>query len=465
MTTKSHSDPDRTTWAGILAYLRAHHPAICRQWFDEIDPIGTVGGAYYLRAQSAVHRDYLRRQCNEAFTEAGQNVTGELMTVRFIGPEDDLPMPGDNGQAKPAPQSIETPQSLAINPDHDFDAFIVGPSNRYAHAAAKAVSDSPGEAYNPLFIHGKVGLGKTHLLQAICLNIKQKTPGAKIHYLSCESFVNHFTDSIRAGLMSHFRHWFRDVDVLLIDDIHLLAARVRSQDEFFHTFNTLYQAKKQLVLSSDAPPENIPDLEERLISRFKWGLVTHIEPPDYETRVMIVQAKAQQRGLKLSSDVACLVADRVNTNIRELEGDVTKLQIFASLEKIETITPEMVLTALGKDNPAATSGPTIGVIADGVTEFYGIRLTDLQSKKRHRSITQPRQLCMYLARHHTRHSLEEIGHYFGGRDHTTVMHAIKAVEERRKESGDFDIVVRQFENKLAPNNRPHRPAPDSHGQG
>lgn len=429
-----------------MAYLRAKHPTVCRQWFEEIEPLGVSGGAMNLRAHSAVHRDYLARQCTDPFTDAAQNVTGHLVPVRFLGPGEEL-----SNEGKPRSRTVIStpryPDQLAINPDYDFDSFIVGPGNRYPQAAATAVADNPGHVYNPLFIHGDVGLGKTHLLQAICLAILDRTPDTSIHYISCESFVTQFTEAIQRGQMSQFRHWFRDVDVLVIDDIHFLAQKEGSQEEFFHTFNTLYQANRQIILSSDAPPDQIPDLEDRLVSRFNCGLVTAIERPDYETRVAILKSKAQQRGLDLPHEVACYIAGRIDRNIRELEGAITKIQIHASVEMCP-ITLDLAKAALGEQTSAIRSGPTVQTIIDAVTEFYSVRLADLQSKRRQRSIALPRQVCMYLARRNTRHSLEEIGGYFGGRDHTTVMHAVRTIEQRRTQDTDFDLIVESLEDNL-----------------
>jgi chromosomal replication initiator protein len=440
------SDPDRAIWDGMLRHLRAQHPSLCRQWFEEIEPLGIESGTLFLRVHSNVHRDYLRRQGADPFTEAVQAVSGALLSVRFLGPDDELQVTTSH-LARPAAGPPHLPDSLVINPDYDFSSFVVGPGNRYTHAAAVAVANSPGTSYNPLFIHGRVGLGKTHLLQAICLRVKEQNPDAVIQYLACEAFVAHYTEAIRTGQMSEFRHMFRDVDVLVIDDIHFLAARERSQEEFFHTFNTLYQAHKQIVLSSDAKPQDIPDLEERLVSRFQWGVVTQIEPPDYETRVAILKTKARQRGLDMPDDVANHIAARVENNIRELEGAITKLQLHSAVEG-RPIDLSVARAALGEPAAAVSGGPTIQAIIEVVTEFYSVRLTDLQSKRRQRSIALPRQVCMYLARNLTRHSLEEIGGYFGGRDHTTVMHAVRTVGERREESAEFNLVVQTLESKI-----------------
>jgi chromosomal replication initiator protein len=463
---------DRQTWSAMLAYLRAKHPTLCRQWFEEIEPMGIAGGVLRLRAHSAIHRDYLQRQCAEPFREAAQQVTRALLSVLFLGPEDELAppqrpaaqqgAPGANGTAghgaaapeipavtpRPAPRApgVYT-DSLVINPDCAFEHFVVGPGNRLAHAAAMAVATTPGRAYNPYFVHGKVGLGKTHLLQAICLRIRETHPNATIYYTSCDGFVNQFFDAVQAGEMAAFRHKFRDVDVLVIDDIHFLAKRDRTQEEFFHTFNSLYQAHKQIVLSSDAPPEDIPDLEERLVSRFKWGLVANVDAPGYETRVAIVKQKARLRGLELPEEAACLIAARIESNIRELEGAVVKLQMIAS---VEGRAPDLEMTrqALGEEPGRVEKPLQIQVITNVVTDFYGVKITDLQSKRRHRSVALPRQVCMFLARRMTLLSLEQIGGFFGGRDHTTVMHAIRTVEEKCSQDGEFAVTIRSLEERV-----------------
>jgi chromosomal replication initiator protein len=339
---------------------------------------------------------------------------------------------------------------LVLNPDYGFEHFVVGPGSRLAHAAALSVGRDPGRTYNPFFVHGDVGLGKTHLLQAICLSIRQTRPGAVIYYTSCEGFMTQFMDAVAVGAMSRFRYKFRHVDVLVIDDIHFLAKRDRTQEEFFHTFNSLYQSHKQIVLSSDAPPEEIPDLEDRLVSRFKWGLVAELSPPCYETRVEILKAKARLRGLDLPDDAACYVAAKIDTNIRELEGAIVKLQMISSVEKIP-ITEALARAALGDEVAKGEPRVQIQTIITAVTDFFGVKVTDLQSKRRQRSIALPRQVCMYLARRNTRFSLEEIGGYFGGRDHTTVMHAVRTVEGRRDTDPEFAVVVRSLEDKLRVN--------------
>lgn len=490
-------DHDRQVWDSMLAHLRAAHSPICRQWFAELIPVGIAGGSLQLRTSSPLHRDYLRRQCGGYFTDAAQAVTGQLLSVRFLGPDDPAelppPKPRKNRDAnkyakKPStasslatPQVAPTPvaqpeaparlpelptipievlappapepgiapryESLVINPDYAFENFVQGPGNRLALAAALAVSSNPGKTYNPYFVHGGVGLGKSHLLQAICLKIVESNPRAVLYYISCEAFVTQFIESVQSGHMADFRHRFRDVDVLVIDDIHFLTKRDRSQEEFFHTFNALFQANKQIILSSDAPPEDIPDLEDRLVSRFKWGLVCKIDAPDYETRVEIVKAKARLRGLTIPAEVAELIAERLTSNIRELEGAVVKLQIQSVVDK-RPIDLDLARAALGDEPRNIVGEPTIQNIIDVVTEHYDCRLADLQSKHRQKSIALPRQVCMYLTRLCTRHSLEEIGGFFGGRDHTTVMHSLRSIEIKKIEDPEFAANLKVLEDRV-----------------
>ncbi|MCC6675745.1 MAG: chromosomal replication initiator protein DnaA [Phycisphaerales bacterium] len=470
------TDPDQQIWDAMLAHLRAHRATLCRQWFQQLEPLGVSGGALNLRAHSILHRNYLRQQCADAFNDAARTVSGRLLSVRFLGPEDEpAPSPPrDNGRKTPGQMIEPRPEgpgdglaahngvgrsepfdrpalrhdeSLVINPDYAFENFVEGPGNRLALAAARAVSANPGRAYNPLFIHGGVGLGKTHLLQAVCLKIAEQSPRAVMYYISCEGFITQFMESVQSGEMTQFRHRFRDVDVLVIDDIHFLAKRDRTQEEFFHTFNSLYHANKQIILSSDAPPEEIPDLEQRLVSRFMWGLVAKMDPPCYETRVAILKTKSRLRGIELPDDVACYIAARIDTNIRELEGAITRLQIQATVEN-RPLDLELARAAMGDTSAQIVSEPTIQSIINAVTDFYGVRLTDLQSKRRQRSVALPRQVCMFLARRHTRHSLEEIGGYFGGRDHTTVMHAIRTIEARHQAETEFQVIIKTLEERI-----------------
>ncbi|MBX3387846.1 MAG: chromosomal replication initiator protein DnaA [Phycisphaeraceae bacterium] len=516
MSRRSNSSisPDRQLWHDMLEHLRKAHPTICRQWFEQLDVAGLATGTLHLRAQSEIHRNYLQRTCAQAFNDAVRTVSGRLISIRFLGPEEDFvesksaagedatqsagssgsdtgnatgaafesgtplpdpyapadlpPTPAEpDGITRPEPPVVEVKaipprpepsrvvietgerreDSLVIDPDYSFENFVVGPGNRLAHAAAVAVGESQGRQYNPLFIHGGVGLGKTHLLQAACLRILQQKPQARVYYVSCEGFMTQFMESVQSGKMAQFRHRFRDVDVLVVDDIHFLAKRDRTQEEFFHTFNTLYHEGKQILLSSDAAPEEIPSLEERLVSRFKWGLVAKIDPPCYETRVAILKTKARDRGMALPDDCACFIAARIDTNIRELEGAITNLQMYISVHQ-RALDLSLVKLAMNDREPEVLPEPSIQQIITAVTDFFRTRLADLQSKKRPRSVTVPRQVCMFFARRLTRLSLEEIGGYFGGRDHTTVMHAVRAVENRRDTDNEFAGQLKAIEDKI-----------------
>jgi chromosomal replication initiator protein len=487
-------DPDSKVLDDVLAHIRTEHPTVARRWFDELEPLGIASGAFGVRAHSDLHRDYLRRNGLDAFNDAIRSVTGQLIGVRLLGPDDEWVSASKNAQStkeKAAATSSQLPatssnieirtaspafavagaskshaskthvsservwldhdDSLPINPDYGFDQFVIGPNNQMAHAAAVAVAENPGHAYNPLFIHGGVGLGKTHLLQAICLKIKQYHPGMVMHYVSCDGFMTQFMNAVQSGRMVEFRHTFRDVDLLVIDDIHFLAKRDRTQEEFFHTFNALYQSNKQIIMSSDAPPEEIPDLEERMVSRFLWGLVVKVDKPGFETRVEILKRKAHGRGLQLPDNVASEIAHHIDTNIRELEGAITKLQIVASIEK-KPIDLSLTRAALGDEFASSitvtTSGLTIEQIISEVSTFYHIKRTDLLGKRRHKSVAHPRQIGMYLTRQMTKHSLEEVGAHFGGRDHTTVMHAVRSISKKCKDDQELLGQIRTLESRL-----------------
>jgi chromosomal replication initiator protein len=325
---------------------------------------------------------------------------------------------------------------VTLNPNYRFDNFVVGPCNRFAYAAAVGASESPGKSYNPFFLHGSVGLGKTHLLQSLCYSLLDRMPGVRILYLSCETFINHFISALENGDLHKFRTKYRNVDVLVVDDIHLLANKERTQEEFFHTFNTLYNANKQIVLSSDSPPKEIPTLQERLVSRFKWGLVTEIETPCYETRMAILKRKSRERGHELPEQVAQLLAEHIDSNIRELEGAVNRLISYAGLNNQE-ITPELVRRLLRDIFTQPKGQPTMDDVLRVVTAHFQVKVTELQSRRRTKAIAFPRQVAMFLARAITRHSLEEVGGFFGGRDHTTVLYAVEQIDKQMRADERF----------------------------
>ncbi|HAK93994.1 MAG TPA: chromosomal replication initiator protein DnaA [Planctomycetes bacterium] len=329
--------------------------------------------------------------------------------------------------------------SQILNPDYTFENFVVGPSNNFCHAAAKAVAEQPGETYNPLFIHGNSGLGKTHLLQALC-HLLQARHG-KVMYLSCEDFTNHFINAIESGSLESFRYRYRHADVLAIDDVHFLAEKERTQEEFFHTFNTLYNQQKQIILSSDRHPKDIADLEERLVSRFKWGLVIRLDAPPLETRIAIVKKKARMRGVELGDTAAHYIGEHVKENVRELEGAVNRVIYLARLGGRE-LDMDLLREALADLMPARMrTGPGLSDVLRIVADRFGIRSTEIQSRKQTKSVVYPRQVCMYLARMCTQSSLEEIGAHFGGRDHTTVHYGIRKVEKLVAHDQDIKRVV------------------------
>ncbi len=316
-----------------------------------------------------------------------------------------------------------------LQPSYVFDNFITGPSNAIAHAAARGVADNPGTGNNPLFLYGSVGLGKTHLLQAICHEILRRRPTFRIAYRSCEQFTNEFVEALGRNATEEFRRRFRNVDMLVIDDVHFLANKERTQEEFFHTFNALYQAGKQIILSSDAPPTDIPTLEERLVSRFKWGLVEKLEQPETETRMAIIRRKAELMGLPLPNDVVEYVATNVRNNIREIEGAIASVRTRAQMEHVPV---DLAIAKVALEATLRHEQKAVGIdrIAQVVAAHYDVKVSDLRSKRRTKSISFPRQVVMYLARDVTRMSLLEIGDWFGGRDHTTVLYATDRIAEQ-----------------------------------
>jgi chromosomal replication initiator protein len=422
-------------FADIIDRAKKLDPANARKWFDKLAVLHLNGGSLGIECPDEATVQFLRDNCKSSFTRAAQQITGHLITVDFhVSAREDTSSKSKRSEYESKDAVLQKKREMVIfklHPDYTFDSFVVGPSNRLAHASCIAVSQSLGNTYNPLFIYGNSGLGKTHLLHAVCFEAQRKSNGAVIQFLSCEDFVNRFIRAIEEGNLAGFQSQFRTVDMLVIDDVQFLREREQSQEEFFHTFNALYNNGKQIILSADSPPGKIPSLEARLTSRFNWGLVTRIDPPSYETRVAIVQKKAHLRGLNISDEVAEYIARKVHANIRELEGALTTIYAVATTTNKE-IDIELATTALEGQIRAAARHISITDIIEVVTNHFDVRLADLQSKKRSQSITEPRQICMYLARNLTRHSLEEIGGHLGGRDHTTVMHACSKIGQAEK---------------------------------
>lgn len=381
-------------------------------------------------------KDWLESNYIHLITGILSEITGEDRFIHFVVPEDmeekDFMVP------KPVEQPIEKPASNSIagmlNSKYTFDTFVIGSGNRFAHAASLAVAEAPAKAYNPLFIYGGVGLGKTHLMHAIGHYVLDDNPDAKVVYLTSEKFTNEFINSIRDNKAVEFRNKYRNVDVLLIDDIQFLAGKEQTQEEFFHTFNTLHEESKQIVISSDRPPKEIPTLEDRLRSRFEWGLITDITPPDLETRIAILRKKAKADGLvNIPNEVMMYIANEIDTNIRELEGALIRVVAYSSLVN-EDISVELAGEALKDIIPnARPKAVTILDIQKQVGQHFNIQLEDFAAKKRTRAIAFPRQIAMYLSRELTDFSLPKIGSEFGGRDHSTVIHAHEKIRTMLKD--------------------------------
>jgi chromosomal replication initiator protein len=351
-------------------------------------------------------------------------------------PMDDVPPPVD---AEPSDAS----ESVGLSPRYSFGTFIVGSSNQFAHAACRAVAEAPSRSYNPLFIYGGVGLGKTHLMHAIGHYVLLHSPGVKLTYISGERFMNEVVNAIRYDHILEFRERYRGVDVLLVDDIQFIIGKERTQTEFFHTFNALHDAQKQIVLSSDCPPHQISELEERLRSRFEWGLIADIQPPDLETKMAILKRKADAEGVPLPDDVALYIAGRIKSNIRELEGSLIRLLAYASLAGRE-LSMSLAQEVLRDVLPHEDKVVTIEAIQKFVAEYYRLKLIDLKARNNSKSVAMPRQVAMYLCKSLTRASLPEIGKSFGGKHHSTVIHSLRKIEGLRKKDPGFDRLIHSF---------------------
>ncbi len=439
-------------WTDILAYVRARYPDLARGWFTQLCPAALANGFISIRAADQSQLDYLSTNCLRPFVEAAQAATGRLISVEFTMATDAAPTRSAESQCPDAHWAAPSEAGdIRLNPDYVFANFVVGPCNRLAHATSVAVADGPGTTYNPLFIHGASGLGKTHLLQAVCHRLLDAAPASRVVFMSCEAFVTAFVDAVEHGALHGFRYRYRHADLLVIDDVQFLAGHEQTQEEFFHTFNALYQLNRQIILSADAPPADIPSLEDRLVSRFNWGVVARVDPPALETRMAIVRKKMRLRGLDLSEDVVLLVASRVTSNTRALEGAIAALHSLSACEGRKEISLDIAQQALGIPNPRDAQTIRIQDIMSVVTDSFSVKLSDLQGRRRSRSVALPRQVCMYLAREFTNHSLGEIGGFFGGRDHTTVLHAHKLIGQKRCTDPSFSSKIAEIEQLLRQN--------------
>ena len=424
-------------------------------WISPVRINSLEASSVELSVPNRFFRDWLNDHFLNIITDSVTSVAGTPMTVRLNVDKNPV-------QAKPAatkPMAPDRPKSIeetgspvkmhpSLNPNYNFERFVVGPSNQFAHAAAVAVAEAPAKNYNPLFIYGGVGLGKTHLLNAIGLHTFRLTPSAGILYVSAEEFMNEMINSIRYDKMQKFREKFRNIDSLLIDDIQFIAGKERTQEEFFHTFNTLHDSGKQIVVTSDKFPKDIPNLESRLRSRFEWGLIADIQPPEIETKVAIVDKKAQENNISLPKNVAYYIASKAESNIRELEGFIIRIGAYASLTGRE-IDMDLVKEVLKKFfKQGEKPGVTIDEIMKTVAARFNIRIADLKSQKKNKNLVIPRQIAMYLARRLTSRSFPDIGAKIGGKDHSTVIYANNKIKDLLEKDPKMDVVVREIEESL-----------------
>src|SRR4026207_1826416 len=416
-------------------------------WFRPTAFVADGGRSITVRVPNPLFKDWLTKHYSVVLSEALAEVRRPEASLVFVA-EPGAPLPPlPQGPVAPADEGNEvstdgrTPAGL--NPRYTFDTFIVGPSNQFAHAACRAVAEAPSRSYNPLFIYGGVGLGKTHLMHAVGQFVLEHDRTLKLTYISSERFMNEMINAVRYDRILDFREQYRTVDILLVDDIQFVSGKEGTQTEFFHTFNALYDAQKQIVLSSDRPPHEIPALEERLRSRFEWGLIADIQPPDLATKVAILKRKAGAEAVPLPDSVAMYIAGRIKSNIRELEGSLIRLIAYASLTGRDIsleLTQEVLKNVIDQDEKAVT----IETIQKFVSDYYQLKLFELKSKNNSKSIALPRQIAMYLCKTLTHASLPEIGRSFGGKHHSTVIHSIKKVEEMRKANTDFNSLMTNF---------------------
>lgn len=420
-------------------------------WLKSTKAHSLQGSSLTITAPNDFARDWLEAHYGNLISETLYSLTGEELEIKFIIPQhqssSELDVVHPKEKKKKVDDVVEFSPSM-LNSKYTFETFVIGSGNRFAHAASLAVAEAPAKAYNPLFIYGGVGLGKTHLMHAIGHYVLEHNPSAKVVYLSSEKFTNEFINSIRDNKAVEFRNKYRSVDVLLIDDIQFLAGKEQTQEEFFHTFNTLHEESKQIVISSDRPPKEIPTLEDRLRSRFEWGLITDITPPDLETRIAILRKKAKADGLDIPNEVMLYIANQIDSNIRELEGALIRVVAYSSLIN-KDINADLAAEALKDIIPS--SKPRVITIHDiqrVVGQHYNVKLEDFKAKKRTKSVAFPRQIAMYLSRELTDFSLPKIGEEFGGRDHTTVIHAHEKISKLLDSDAQLQKQVKEIQDML-----------------
>ncbi|MDD8025261.1 MAG: chromosomal replication initiator protein DnaA [Acidobacteriota bacterium] len=404
-------------------------------WFEPTAFIGQDGESLYIKVPNAYFKDWLSFHYSGVINEAGKAALGKALEIKYIF--DDAAFSFKRNPPDERRTRFGNLLNPNLNPNYSFDTFVVGNCNQFAHAAALAVSKNPARAYNPLYIYGGSGLGKTHLMNAIGHAALQNDPRLKILYITTEKFMNDLVNHLQYGKILDFRQKYRSIDVLIMDDIHTLGGKDRTKEEFFHTFNHLYDNQKQIVISSDCPPKEIANLEERFRSRFEWGLIADLKPPDIETRIAIIKKKAEQEGVVLPEGVALFIADKVHSNIRELEGYLRRVVAYASL-KGEPIELDLARESLKDLLDSTARVVNIDKIQKLVCHTYKIKPAQLKSKNNSPKVSFPRQIAMYLAKELTDSSLPEIGKKFGGKHHTTVLHSVRKIERMRQDSPEFD---------------------------
>jgi len=440
-------------WEKTLTILKGEMTEVSyNTWIKSCEPLSMSSDTIRLGVPNDFTKDILETRYKELVSNAIKQISSKKYNIIFsILSEETIEEQAKNLEDNSKRRSsivVNDEMSATLNPKYTFDSFVIGNSNRFAHAASLAVAESPARAYNPLFIYGGVGLGKTHLMHAIGHYILQVNPNAKVVYVSSEKFTNELINAIKDDKNEEFRNKYRNVDVLLIDDIQFIAGKERTQEEFFHTFNALHEANKQIILSSDRPPKEIPTLEDRLRSRFEWGLIADIQAPDFETRMAILKKKADVENLNVANEVMVYIATKIKSNIRELEGALIRIVAYSSLTNSE-ITVDLASEAL-KDiiSNKQAKNITIDTIKDVVSSYYNLRVEELTSQRRTRNVAFPRQIAMYLARKLTDLSLPKIGEEFGGRDHTTVIHAYEKISEGIKNDEGLENVINDLTKKL-----------------
>lgn len=435
-------------WNELKAtYQKDLSPASYNTWIETANPRTLDQNQLVVEVPSKIHKEYWEKNLATKIVEVGYMLSGNEIIPRFITGEEaeQEEVVEEKNPKVAAPSPLK---KAMLNPKYTFDTFVIGKGNQMAHAAALVVAEDPGSIYNPLFFYGGVGLGKTHLMHAIGHQMLQSQPNAKVKYVSSETFANDFINSIQNKKAEEFRQEYRNVDLLLVDDIQFFAEKEATQEEFFHTFNALYNEGKQIVLTSDRLPNEIPKLQERLVSRFAWGLSVDITPPDLETRTAILRKKAAAERLEIPDDTLSYIAGQIDSNIRELEGALVRVQAFAAMNS-EDISTSLAADAL-KTLKSGKGHPQLSIlqIQEEVAKYYHIQLKDLKGKKRVKSIVVPRQIAMYLARELTDNSLPKIGAEFGGKDHTTVIHAHEKIQQLMDSSVSMQNEVSEIKNFL-----------------